>query len=628
MSHFAGLVIFNESHAARRLKERFVGALTGRQPVIGISVQRAVSAVFVSDGGGSRAGEPTLFVSSSRLDIGEDIACAARAGPSESEIIRHIFEADGDAGIARLLGAFAFAHWDERRRVLTLARDCLGKRSLFYHAGEGFVVFASQLADLLALPEVPRELDERLLANFLALNHCETEQTFFRAVLRVPTRSVVRITPDRAERHHYWAPKFDAPPPFRRDGDYIERARELFERAVRRSLRDTPRAAVHLSGGFDSSAVAATAARLGLSEIAGYTGIPPADLVHPVHPSRYRDDTSKVQALARMHPSLRVKFITPRGAHPFQSDPARFFPDLPLPYRNLCTVGWFGHIDDAIAADGFGVTLIGSLGNMTMSWHGKLSLAALLRQGRLLRLLGEARAVARSNRRVLARVLIGEGVMPLLPPSAARIVARLRDGGPENVDRISLLNPVIVEDLRDQWRKDGFDPKYRLRGNSVRLRAHQIFDHQQIGRDMVAMRSAMSGRERRDPYGDRELIEFCLSVPETLYRCGGVERWFARQVFADRLPREILDETRIGQQAPNWFESLDARKPIIEAEVERIEASRLASRLIDVARLKRLIAEWPNDASAAEVRASEYRLGLDRAVHVGQFIRWVEGGNG
>ena len=83
----------------------------------------------------------------------------------------------------------------------------------------------------------------------------------------------------------------------------------------------------------------------------------------------------------------------------------------------------------------------------------------------------------------------------------------------------------------------------------------------------------------------------------------------------------------LGEQASNWFESLDARKPIIEAEVERIEASRLASRLIDVARLKRLIAEWPSDASVAEARVNEYRLGLDRAVHVGQFIRWVEGGN-
>src|SRR5262249_54780899 len=121
--------------------------------------------------------------------------------------------------------------------------------------------------------------------------------------------------------------------------------------------------------------------------------------------------------------------------------------------------------------------------------------------------------------------------------------------------------------------------------------------------------------------------EFSLSVPETLYRRHGIARWFARKVFADRLPSEITGERRYGEQAPNWFESLNARKERIMRDLERIEASTLASRLIDVDRLKRLIAEWPPDASAAEARRTEYRYLFERAVHVGQFICWVEGSN-
>ena len=142
------------------------------------------------------------------------------------------------------------------------------------------------------------------------------------------------------------------------------------------------------------------------------------------------------------------------------------------------------------------------------------------------------------------------------------------------------------------------------------------------------MNQAAARREERDPHSDRDLLEFCLAVPETLYRRNGVRRWFARQVFADRLPPVILNETRRGAQAPNWFESVNQRKPIFAAEIERIEASPLARRLIDVPRLKRLFSEWPKDAHEAQTRSAEYRYGLDRAVHVGQFIRWVEGGNG
>jgi asparagine synthase (glutamine-hydrolysing) len=141
------------------------------------------------------------------------------------------------------------------------------------------------------------------------------------------------------------------------------------------------------------------------------------------------------------------------------------------------------------------------------------------------------------------------------------------------------------------------------------------------------MRAVSGEFEMRDPYSDRELAQFCLTIPEALFRRNGQSRSFARRLFADRLPPEILNEHRRGEQAPNWFESLNARKPVIEEEVSRIEASHIASRLIDVPRLKALVAEWPRDADDAEGRAREYRHALDRAIHTGAFIRWVEGGN-
>ncbi len=105
-------------------------------------------------------------------------------------------------------------------------------------------------------------------------------------------------------------------------------ARELFERAVARSLRDTPRVAMLLSGGLDSSAVAATVARMGNTAIDCYTGVPPADIDRPPHPNWYLDERAKVEALARLHPTLRMNFIAPRGAHARQSEPTQSFPRI------------------------------------------------------------------------------------------------------------------------------------------------------------------------------------------------------------------------------------------------------------------------------------------------------------
>jgi asparagine synthase (glutamine-hydrolysing) len=97
--------------------------------------------------------------------------------------------------------------------------------------------------------------------------------------------------------------------------------------------------------------------------------------------------------------------------------------------------------------------------------------------------------------------------------------------------------------------------------------------------------------------------------------------------LADRLPREIIDERRHGANIPTWFRSLEARRADIAREIDRLEASPLARRLLDLPRLKRLMAQWPKDEQAAEYRFGEYRLALTGGLHAGRFIRWVEGGN-
>jgi asparagine synthase (glutamine-hydrolysing) len=154
-----------------------------------------------------------------------------------------------------------------------------------------------------------------------------------------------------------------------------------------------------------------------------------------------------------------------------------------------------------------------------------------------------------------------------------------------------------------------------------------VFDHNQYASDIRAMADEIVGCEARDPHADRRLLEFALAVPEPMYRRNGVPRSFARRVLADRLPREIIDERRRGANNPIWFRSLNARRASIARDIERLEASPLARRLLDVPRLKRLMAQWPKDEQAAESRFGEYQLALMRGVHVGRFVRWIEGGN-
>jgi len=637
MTAFAGIVTFEGAAHDIRTEEQIGRALTTlrrghvhtRHIANALFVQLSVPPPFIGDNA------TELFAADARLDNRAELAAALAISPAElartgdGALIFRMYRRWGETGIARCLGAFAFALWDAQARRLILGRDCLGNRALFFHRGDGFVTFASGLGALLAMPRVPRELDELTLANFLVINLGEARRTFYRGIERVPSRTLVTIGSAELRHRHYWSPDIHATAPYRRDEEYIERARELFDQAVAAATADTPHVAI-ATGGLDSSAIAATVARQGRAEsITCYTMVPPAGMRIDVGPGKYLDERDKIDALARMHPSLTVRYL-PERPHPYEEDNSRLFARAHMPLLGPANLGSFYHVYDAVGEAGHQSMLFGGLGNFGLTWWGSFSLLALLRTGQWATFARDLAALARQDGRGLPRALAGEVVMPGAPFWLRHCIYRLRGRDPDDVARYSALNPDFIaeHDLAQRWRKQRFDPWFGAGGwNAARRRAYMLFDHNQFARDFTAMSQEMRGFDIRDPHGDRRLLEFLLAVPEPLYRRNGVDRSFARAVLADRLPPEILQERRRGANGPAWFRRLDVQRAGIAAELERLEASPLARRLIDLPRLKNLVQRWPDDEHAAEKRLFEFRLALSRGIHVGRFIRWVEGGN-
>jgi asparagine synthase (glutamine-hydrolysing) len=642
MSAFAGIVGLSGHSIDPKLLDRAAAALTSLRKgrTVAHSFKNAVFVERVSSSDPrqqtSRSDRPP-FAALARLDNREELAEALGltsnelAQASDAALLRRMFTRWGDAGVARCLGSFAFAHWDGGTRRLTLGRDCLGTRSLFYHLGADFICFATTLGALFALPNVPRAIDEVALANFIAVNLSDSVRTFYRGIERVPSRSLVSIDNTGVHRRHYWTPDLDAPPPYRRDEDYIERGRELFDLAVTAATRGTPHVAIATSGGLDSSAIAATVARQGVAErTTCFCLVPPPGTNIDVGPFRYVDERDKIEALARLHPSLDVQFIVPATDHPKARDDTWYFVKASMPSLFAMGLGSAPDLAEAVTRGGHQALLIGNRGNFGLTWSGNLSLLELFRAGRWTTFARDLHAAARATNRSLPRTLASDIILPAAPPALRRLISRLRGRDPDSVAAYSALSPAFVADagLVRQWREQRFDPWFGSYDSSPRRwRAYWLFDFNQYSRDIRGVTEEIFGCETRDPHGDRRLLEFALSVPEPMYHRRGIQRWFARQLFADRLPPAILDEPRRGANNPTWFRSLSALRPQLAAEIERLEASPLANRLLDLPRLKGLVDQWPKDANEAEKRRGEYRLALRRGVHVGRFIRWVEGGN-
>lgn len=645
MTAFAGLVRFDGAPIDPAGEERLSRAL-GSQTKGRVLTSRCQGAVFVqragADGPDTRRNpgplRPGLFAASGRLDNRDELADALgipgseRRGLSDARLIEGMFARWGPAGVARCIGAFAFAQWNAAARRLTLGRDCLGHRVLLFHRTERFAVFASLLGVLFAQHEVPRALDEEMLASFLVLNHKERRRTLYRGIERTPSRSLVTIDPSGARDRIYWSPRLDGPPPFRRDEDYVERARELFDRAVADAIRDAPDFAVGLSGGLDSSAIAATIARRGdRARIPCYTLVPPAGMQLELEPDRYLDERDKVRALGRMYPQLQIGFIAPQGLHPLEEDDTRLFAQLGVPALGASLIGRAAFVQDAIRAARHPVLLIGSRGNVGLSWDGGSSLLSLIKAGHWLAFARELSALAREGNVGRAQAFRSWVLMQGAPEWLRSFFHRVRGRDPYSVARYSALNPdyITAHDLRRRWRAQRFDPWRQPAGwNPAQFRAEALFDYAGAQRDNMDWVRECDGLDLRDPHADRRLLEFALQVPEHLYRKNGVKRSFARAVFADRLPPDILAERRRGYSGGGpWFRSLDPRRQDIAAEIERLESSPAACRLLDLPRLKRLVDEWPRDEQTAQARERDYKLALTRGIHVGRFIRWVEGGN-
>jgi asparagine synthase (glutamine-hydrolysing) len=642
VSAFAGIVRFDASTGDSDLEEILSRTIAARHKER-IRTFRAPGAALFAAGGETSvqpvAGDRCMLIASlARLDNRKElgatlgISVPASAQAADAWLLMQVFERWGEAGIARCLGAFVLAQWDPQKRRLTLARDYIGfNHTLFFYRGRGFVVFSTVLQTLLSLSCVPREIDDVMLADFLAVNFTEMRRTFYRGVEHVPTRTLVTIDHDQVCHRSYWSPDFAAPAPYRRDQDYIERARELFDQAVAAAIDGQRRIAISASGGLDSSAIAATAARLGRAEsITCYTLVPPAHRPTLVRPNEYADETSKMRALAAMYPGLDVRLLAPEEPHAFEQDHNRIFAALAMPIYDPANFGWFGHLRDAVSKDGHRTLLEGALGNFGLTWHGTFALFSLLRQGKWRAFARELRLTASEQDQNLARTFLSHIVIANSPAPMRRAVHRLRGRDPRSVAHYSALSPDFIadHDLPRRWSDMGFDPWFHFSGwRPAQWRAFRLFDQNQIVRDMRSQFERQVDFETRQPHADRRLLEFALSVPEWLYRRDGITRWFARAVFADRLPREILNERLRGAQSGAWFNRLNVSRLVVAEDVERFESSPLARRLIDLPRLKRLVGDWPNTDEMAHARMSDYRFALSRAIHVGRFIRWVEGGN-
>ncbi len=196
----------------------------------------------------------------------------------DCELILHAYRAWGEKCVEHLLGDFAFAIWDARSRRLFCARDHFGVKPFFYaRVGDSFI-FSNTLNCVRIHPAVSDELNELAIADFLLFDgNQEPDTTAFSDIRRLRAAHVLSLQDGSLSDRRYWTLPVDKPVNYKKASEYVENFLELLDTAVSDRLR-TERAGILLTGGLDSSTVAAAARNVSLkngqgTELYGYTTV-------------------------------------------------------------------------------------------------------------------------------------------------------------------------------------------------------------------------------------------------------------------------------------------------------------------------------------------------------------------
>lgn len=549
----------------------------------------------------------------------------ARALP-DSALILEAYRQWGEHCPQRLLGAFAFILWDRHARKLVCARDHFGERVLFYHRSVRLFAIASAAKGLLALPEVPRRLNEVKIAEFLVLLEDATA-SFYQEIVCLPPAHSLTVTAAGTQLRPYWALDSARRLRFRSDAECSEAFHEVFAEAIRCRLRSAYPVGALLSGGLDSSAVTALAARhlkARGQRLATFTGAPREGFQGPAPKGWYNDLTPFIEAIRAWQDNLDVHYIRAEGRTPLYSLD-RLFDMLESPVLNPCNRVWVEAIFEALSAQGRWVLLHGQWGNLTISYNGLSLFPELAVQGRWLALIQALRAWAAARQRPLWSAFKGTVLAPLLPEFVWAGYRRWKEGPRPPWMEYSAIHPAFAKEtaVAERFRQRGVSLYYRIPVNG-RAERIKMATAGSSGHNLLCAWRAGFGVESRDPTADKRVVEFCFAIPQEHYLRDGKSRYLVRRALDGILPPQVVWSTQRGAQAPDWYERASAARGEFTAAIARLERSETACRCLDLPRMRGLLEHWPQGNWADPKVMMEYRGLLLRGMMVGEFIRWFE----
>ncbi|MGE5624337.1 MAG: asparagine synthase (glutamine-hydrolyzing) [Bacillota bacterium] len=458
---------------------------------------------------------------------------------SDTEVILRAYEAYGEDCVRHLRGMFAFAIWEEGPQKLFLARDRLGIKPLYYAVTEEEVLFGSEIKAILAAGGVPPALNTSILSEFLANRYVAGGETFFRNVHKLLPAHTLTWTPANGFRQRsYWSLPDKLHPDSIPFEVHASELRRRLEEAVRSHLMSDVPLGLFLSGGIDSSAIAALMAPMmqgrlqsfavGFAE-QGYNELGYARLM--------------ARAVGAEHRDLMVSAGDFLGALPrmvwHEDEPIAFPSSICLYFVSRLAAG---HVKVVLTGEGSDELFLGYNRYRVTAWNERLgrpywaAVPAHLREN-------ISRLVQRLPRR-LRRYAERSFLVP--PPGPRGLFYENFAVFPEALQRLLLADVPGHDPYEDCLRH--YD---RAPGGTLERMSHADMQTYMVEllmkQDQMSMAASI---ESRVPFLDHEFVEYAAAIPGKHKLQGWRTKAVLRAAVQDLLPEEILTRRKMGFPVP------------------------------------------------------------------------------
>jgi asparagine synthase (glutamine-hydrolysing) len=569
-----------------------------------------------------RAAGLTL-VADLRLDNREELAGALGIDAAglgqlpDSALVMAAYKKWGDDCVARLLGDFAFAIWDARAGKFVLARDHMGERYIHYYRGPDFFVFATEKKGLWAVADVPQQLDEFQIGKAVTLDWRNSGgATRFADIFGLIAGTVMTVASDgTTQSSRYWEPHADPVHLDRDESYYIETYRRILAEAVEcRLRRNTRPAAVFLSGGFDSAAIAGLAGPVTTAQNRKLIAV---SSVMPKGREAIGNPRKWVETCKRHMPHLDVRYVTREGFGLLDNLEEGFLrtdgPSSPNRAANAALYTATVESGVCVVMDGFG-------GDYTINPRASRWLGEQLLRGRVLTVLAELRACWRNRDAPFSAVLKGQvlrGMLPQLWLKWSHFRLGMPLFGPETP-----LNPAFARFIRTRGGKLRTSFSKAKTGRYSPVLEIVLAKEQEEPQSHLHVAASAYGLEYTQPFHDKRVVEFALAIPESLYFRNGRPRFLARKALAEVYPPELL--TRRGGndlRTPDFLAIAERSRPQMLSEVARLESDERLSRLFDFAKMRDMLLPVTGRFAASSEQRMRHAI---RCLIMARFIEWIE----